>query len=125
MKKILYFSTLWPRENLSAAGVRTMNIINCFIKNNMEVTFVTPQNENNNYAKELKQKCKIKTIKVNDNENFKKELIFENPSLVIFDTFVSEELFSWQVKELFPNSLLVCDTQGKIKFFINLKILEV
>ena len=111
--KILYFGTLWPRKNMSAAGVRTYKILE-MLKNldkNTSITYITPQKETSGFANELKPLSDVLSIQINDPILFKEKLDKINPTICIYDTFVSEEFYGWMVHENFPNSLKILDTQ--------------
>ncbi len=110
MKKILIIGLVFPEPNSSAAGTRMLQIINLFQKNNYQITFASAAS-NSNYMFDLESiGVKKETIKLNDSSfnEFVKKL---NPSIVIYDRFVTEEQFGWRVQENCPTAMQILDTE--------------
>jgi len=112
---IFYFSTVWPQLNISAASVRVFGIIDSLLKHGAKITFVSPSSTSKLKLSGLPQYEQIKPIAINPNNADEMTNLFENPGtlldIAIFDTFVSEEMFSPMVYKHFPNCLRVLDNQ--------------
>ena len=106
---ILIIGTVWPEPNSSAAGSRTMQLIEQFQKLNWKITFACAASDSefsidfDNYNIE-----KI-TIELNSSrfDEFIKKL---QPTMVLFDRFMIEEQFGWRVAENCPDALRILDT---------------
>ncbi|MDA0176963.1 glycosyltransferase family 4 protein [Mesoflavibacter profundi] len=109
-KSLLIIGFVWPEPNSSAAGSRMLQLINMFLKANYEVTFATTCVKTEN-AFDLKSiKVKAETIQLNHSsfDTFIKKL---NPSVVMFDRFMTEEQFGWRVSQHCPNAFKILDTE--------------
>lgn len=107
---LLIIGTVWVEPNSSAAGSRMLQLIELFIKQNCKITFASTAQKNEN-AYELNS-LGIETVSIELNsssfDDFVKQL---NPSIVLFDRFMTEEQFGWRVAENCPNSLRILDTE--------------
>jgi len=120
---ILFLSpSNWPEPNATAAGTRTMSLLNHFLSSpNSPFTSVhcgcgatlhhhilNPTDNNN---------IRWHQIKPNRSEDMKNlihtiETKHNNPiRAVVFDRFYAEEAYSFRIKELCPNALLILDMQ--------------
>ncbi len=87
-----------------------LQLINMFLKANYEVTFATTCVKTEN-AFDLKSiKVKTETIQLNHSsfDTFIKKI---NPSVVMFDRFMTEEQFGWRVSQQCPNAFKILDTE--------------
>ncbi|GBG29335.1 Hypothetical Protein FCC1311_055572 [Hondaea fermentalgiana] len=77
------------------------------------VSFGTISKPKAKYAKALRHKLGVEVVECPSNraETFRATLETVKPSVVVFDTFVTEEIFSWQVQQTLPEALRVLDTQ--------------
>lgn len=104
--QILIIGKVWPEPKSSAAGRRMLELIT-FFKTLGEVMFVTSALRTG-FEAELAVDSQL--IKLND-DNFNLFLKELNPDIVVFDRFMTEEQFSWRVKEICPNALRVLNTE--------------
>ena len=109
-KTLLIIGFVWPEPNSSAAGIRMLQLINLFIEQGFEITFVTAANHSDKTFDLSSIGVKTQTIELNNPsfDIFVKEL---NPDIVLFDRFMTEEQFGWRVTEQCPNTLRVLDTE--------------
>jgi len=109
-KTLLIIGFVWPEPNSSAAGIRMLQLINLFIEQGFEITFVTTANHSDKTFDLSSIGVKTQTIELNNPsfDIFVKEL---NPDIVLFDRFMTEEQFGWRVTEQCPNTLRVLDTE--------------
>lgn len=107
---ILIIGTVWVEPNSSAAGSRMLQLIELFLQQNWKVTFASTSQKNEN-ALDLKSlEIDEVAIKLNSSsfDDFIKKL---NPSIVLFDRFMTEEQFGWRVAENCPNAIRILDTE--------------
>lgn len=120
-KKVLFIGTVWPEFSSSAAGVRSVCLVNILADRGWDVSYFSParfkQNSTTLRAKTFS--CPI------GSEQFMTILADVSPNLVIYDRFVAEgesilmfltylfssEQFGWQVRAHDPKITQVLDTQ--------------
>jgi glycosyltransferase involved in cell wall biosynthesis len=100
---------VWPEPNSSAAGSRTMQLIEQFQKLNWKITFACAATDSDFSIDFQKYGIDKVTIELNNNsfDEFVKTL---QPSIVLFDRFMIEEQFGWRIAENCPGALRVLDT---------------
>lgn len=108
--QVLIIGKVWPEPNSSAAGTRMMQLIDLFNGNNASIVFCSTAKETPFQEDISKLSVDCKFIQLNDDsfDTFIKEL---DPSLVVFDRFMTEEQFGWRVLEECPNALRVLNTE--------------
>lgn len=106
---ILIIGTVWPEPNSSAAGSRTMQLIEQFQNLNWKITFACAASDSEFSIDFKKYNIDKVTIELNSSsfDEFIKRL---QPSIVLFDRFMIEEQFGWRVAENCPDALRVLDT---------------
>jgi glycosyltransferase involved in cell wall biosynthesis len=110
MKNLLIIGFVWPEPNSTAAGKRMLQIIDLFKKENYTITFVSASKKNIHSFQLENLGIKSFDIELN-NEIFDKLLLQINPSIVLFDRYLTEEQFGWRVDEVCPNTLKILDTE--------------
>lgn len=107
---ILIIGLVWPEPQSSAAGRRMMQLIFMFKKLGYEVHFASTALENQ-YNFDLAaigiQKTKIE-LNASSFDTFVKNC---NPTVVLFDRFVTEEQFGWRVSAHCPAALKMLDSE--------------
>ena len=109
-KELLIIGYVWPEPNTTAAGGRMLQLIHFFLGQGYKVTFASTALESE-FSYNLEQLGVHKrAIKLNHDsfDDFIKEL---NPSVVLFDRYITEEQFGWKVAEQLPNALRILDTE--------------
>ncbi|MAT89068.1 MAG: glycosyltransferase [Flavobacteriaceae bacterium] len=110
MKRLLIIGHTFPEANTTAAGVRMMQLVHLFLKAEYEIVFcstaeMTPYSETFD-----KDAIRWESIRLND-ASFDHFIRNENPSVVLFDRFITEEQFGWRVSENCPEALKILDTE--------------
>tara|TARA_R110001583_G_scaffold85392_1_gene223762 strand:+ start:3229 stop:4461 length:1233 start_codon:yes stop_codon:yes gene_type:complete len=110
MKNLLIIGFIWPEPSSTAAGTRMLQLIAFFQKNNFKITFVsTATKTEKSFDLKILQ---IETFKIElNNSNFEVLINKINPSIVMFDRYLTEEQFGWRVSENCPNALKILDTE--------------
>lgn len=108
--KILIIGTVFPEPNSTAAGSRMLQIIDLFLEQNWEVNFASTASKSEHSFDFNLLNINSYEIKMNDSsfDDFVKKM---NPTIVIFDRFMTEEQFGWRVKEICPDCLQILDTE--------------
>ena len=94
----------------TAAGLRMYQLIQFFLSQGWHVVFGTSAVKNE-HSIDLTS-LGVKEIKITLNDSSFDRLIQKmNPSIVLFDRFITEEQFGWRISEFSPKSMKVLDTE--------------
>jgi O-antigen biosynthesis protein len=108
--KILIIGTVWPEPKSTAAGGRMMQLIEQFLLQKWEVVFASTAAESE-FSVDLNE-LKIEKVGITlNNSSFDDFIKILNPSIVVFDRFMTEEQFGWWVAEICPDTLRILDTE--------------
>jgi glycosyltransferase involved in cell wall biosynthesis len=110
MKNLLIIGFIWPEPSSTAAGTRMLQLIEFFQINNYNITFVSTSIKTDKSFHLENLNIKTFHIQLNDS-SFDKLLKETNPSIVLFDRYLTEEQFGWRVSENCPNALKILDTE--------------
>ena len=110
MKHLLIIGFVWPEPKATAAGSRMLQLIKFFLTNAYKITFVSTASNKNKSINFDEFNIQTFDIELN-NSNFNELLLKLNPSIVMFDRFLTEEQFGWRVSEVCPNALKILDTE--------------
>ncbi|WP_017259016.1 glycosyltransferase [Pedobacter arcticus] len=108
--KLLIIGSVWPEPNSSAAGIRMLQLIEVFSAHHYQITFASATADSEfavNLADYGVEKVNIK-LNHHSFDDFISEL---NPTIVLFDRFITEEQYGWRVSENCPHALKVLDTE--------------
>jgi glycosyltransferase involved in cell wall biosynthesis len=110
MQNVLIIGFVWPEPNSSAAGRRMLQIIQLFQEQSWKITFACAAADSEFMFDVTSIGVEKVSIVLNDPDFdvFVKEL---NPSIVLYDRFMTEEQFGWRVAENCPNALRILDTE--------------
>lgn len=108
--KVLIIGLTWPRPDATGAGIRMVQLISLLKSQGFRITFCSAAAppESNGYP-EIPG-VEFKPVKLN-HDSFDRFLIDLNPSMVIFDRFLTEEYFGWRVARILPDALRILDTE--------------
>ena len=107
---VLIIGKVWPESQSSAAGSRMLQLIDLFIDQGFATHFASTASRSD-YSDELSTHgVECHDIKLNDSsfDYFLKEL---DPTVVMFDRFMTEEQFGWRVAEQCPDAIRILDTE--------------
>lgn len=110
MQKLLIIGYTWPEPKTTGAGVRMLQLIHFFIKNEFEITFVSAA-EKSIYSEDLSALGITENYIQLNNSSFDDFVKNINPDVVVFDRFYTEEQFGWRVSEVCPMALRILDTE--------------
>lgn len=108
-QRLLVIGKVWIEPGSSAAGSRTLQLIQAFLQNGWQVSFATTAGDSPYKTDLASIGVSAYTIELNNSgfDDFIKKL---KPGLVIFDRFTTEEQFGWRVVEHCPQAMRVLDT---------------
>ena len=105
-KRALLIAKQWPEPDSTAAGRRTLDILDLFAEAGYQVEIASPAQPTPFQAKTGYGEHQIE---VNDS-GFDDWVRSINPTLVIYDRFMMEEQFGWRVREQCPHAVTLLDT---------------
>ncbi len=109
-KRALIIGFVWPEPNSSAAGQNMMGIVNALLLADWKVTFVTAATDSQHKADIGALGVSFETVALNDS-SFDEFVHALDPSVVIFDRFMTEEQFSWRVKKVCPQAMRIINSE--------------
>ncbi len=109
MQKLLIIGQTWPEPSSTAAGTRTLQLLQLFTDTGYEITFASDAQKTDR-SHSLPASIHQQSIKLNDPSfgEFLKDL---RPDIVLYDRFITEEKYGWRVRESLPGILDILDTQ--------------
>ena len=109
MKKVLIIGHTFPEPTTTAAGSRIMQLIEV-LRQEYTIIVASTAVKTDKTAKLESTTVSSKNIELN-NSSFDEFLRKEQPTIVIFDRFITEEQFGWRVSEVCPNAIKILDTE--------------
>ncbi|MFQ5518726.1 MAG: glycosyltransferase [Mariprofundus sp.] len=109
MAKVLIIGSVWPEPTSSGAGLRLMEWVHLFLKQQWSITFASTAACTEQMSDLDSLGVDSASINVNDSsfDTFVAEL---QPDLVLFDRFSMEEQFGWRVEKHCPDALRLIET---------------
>ena len=109
-QSLLIIGQTFPEPSSTAAGGRMMQLISLFQELDCTIIFASTATKTN-YSENLNsKKVTTKSIRLND-ASFDRFIETLNPTIVLFDRYITEEQFGWRVAEFCPNALRILDTE--------------
>ena len=110
MKNLIIIGKVFPEPNSTAAGSRMIQLMDLFLTQNYQITFLSTASISENSFDLSSKNIQFQNILLNDN-SFDELIKNLNPDVVVFDRFTTEEQFGWRVSEQVPNALKILDTE--------------
>lgn len=108
--KIVIIGSVWPEPNSTAAGSRMLQILNYLIRNKWEIVFACAA-QKGEFSFDLSTwNIPCVDVQIND-AGFDEFIQQENPQVVLFDRFMTEEKFGWRVADACPDALRILDME--------------
>lgn len=130
MKNLVIIGKVFPEPNSTAAGYRMIQLMDLFLTQNYQITFLSTATISENSFDLSSKNIQFQNIILNDN-SFDELIKNLDPEIVIFDRFTTEEQFGWRVSEQVPNAVKILDTEdlhflrnAREKAFKQNKVLE-
>ena len=108
--QIIYLANRWPNPSQTAAGTRSLQLLQLLQENDYQVTIASffPADT---FSQQLEQQgFQCVSLELNDSGlvDFFKSKTYE---IAFFDTFLMEEKLGWVIREAIPKCMTVLDTQ--------------
>ena len=110
MKNLVIIGKVFPEPNSTAAGSRMIQLMDLFIAQDYQITFLSTASISENSFDLSSKNIQFQNIVLNDC-SFDELIQKINPKIVIFDRFTTEEQFGWRVSEQTPNAVKILDTE--------------
>ena len=110
MNSLLIIGQTFPEPTTTAAGGRMLQLIEMFTSHGYGITFASSASSSEKSFNLNSIGVTTQKIAINDSsfDDFVRQL---NPTLVLFDRFVTEEQFAWRVTQSCPKALKILDTE--------------
>ena len=110
MHSLLIIGQTFPEPTTTAAGGRMLQLIEMFISHGYAITFASSASSSEKSFNLDSLGVATQKITINDSsfDDFVRQL---NPTLVLFDRFITEEQFAWRVTQSCPKTLKILDTE--------------
>ncbi len=109
-RRLVVIGYVWPEPNSSAAGENMLGLLTAFSGGGWDITFLSAAADSAHMANLTE--CGIATQRINVNcSKFDALIATLAPDVVIFDRFMTEEQFSWRVRQHCPGALRVLNTE--------------
>ena len=112
---VLFVSPVWPERSSSAAGVRTSDLVSSFVERGYRVHYASMSgiDSNNRVHVDKLEEWNVgtHTCRGNKEDEFVDILHAVDPSVVIFDRFYTEEMFSFILEKHMPHVCRILDMQ--------------
>ena len=109
-KIVLCIGFVYPEPSSSAAGARILQLLKLFIDADYKIIFGSTACLSAHSFDLNTLGIEVKSLMLNDS-SFDEYIFALNPSIVLFDRFMTEEQFGWRVAKCCPNALRVLDTE--------------
>jgi len=109
-KSLLIFANVWPEPNSSAAGGRMLQLIQTFLAQKYKVCYACTAAPSQFAVDLITINVRPETVALND-DSVNELLTAINPTVVLFDRFMTEEQFGWRVANILPNALRILNTE--------------
>ncbi|MFZ8200598.1 glycosyltransferase [Alteromonas portus] len=110
MLNVVVIGYVWPEPNSSAAGQNMLSIIKRCLAANFNVTFLTAATDSEHKADLEAIGVSVAPVALNCS-SFNTLIAQLSPDIVVFDRYMTEEQFSWRVKEVCPDALRILNTE--------------
>jgi hypothetical protein len=110
LNSLLIIGQTFPEPTTTAAGGRMLQLIEMFTSHGYCITFASSASSSEKSFNLNSIGVSTQQIAINDSsfDDFVRQL---NPTLVLFDRFVTEEQFAWRVTQSCPKALKILDTE--------------
>ncbi|MDA9246836.1 glycosyltransferase family 4 protein [Flavobacteriaceae bacterium] len=110
MNSLLIIGQTFPEPTTTAAGGRMLQLIEMFTSHGYGITFASSASSSEKSFNLNSIGVTTQQIVINDSsfDDFVRQL---NPTIVLFDRFVTEEQFAWRVTQSCPKALKILDTE--------------
>ncbi|OQR94313.1 hypothetical protein THRCLA_08195 [Thraustotheca clavata] len=109
-KTLVVAGCVWPERTSSAAGVRTTEMIEMAQEEGWNIICISPCRLNNHT--ELLTASGVTCIQLDPNTSQVEEFLKENRvDVILFDRFISEEMYAWKFFHHAPNATRILDLQ--------------
>ncbi len=107
---LLIICTVWPEPASSAAGSRMIELIDLFKKNNCRITIACDAKPTDHSFDLSGYGIEFMPLELN-NSSCDVQLKVLQPTMVLFDRFMTEEKYGWRVAEQCPDAIRILDTE--------------
>ena len=110
MKNLVIIGTVFPEPQSTAAGSRMLQLMDLFLEMGFKINFLSAANFSE-FSHDF-QNLTIEFFNIKLNEDSFDALILKlNPSVILYDRYISEEQFGWRVAKVCPDAMTILATE--------------
>ncbi len=110
IQKVLVIGLVWPEPTSSAAGTRMLQLLQSFVNKGCIVSFASAAQQTEFSFPLGSIGVEGHEIRIND-ATFDDFIRKQDPNVVLFDRYTTEEQFGWRVAKAVPSALRILDTE--------------
>ncbi|MEP5568862.1 MAG: glycosyltransferase [Halioglobus sp.] len=110
MSQLLVIGCVWPESLSTAAGSHMLSLLHAFSGQQWKITFASAAARGEQMDDLVSRGVSCVDIELNSS-SFDAFVAQLQPSVVVFDRFMTEEQFGWRVEKNCPQALRVLDTE--------------
>lgn len=108
--RIVIIGYVWPEPDSSAAGKNMLTLLSAMRSQHFDIVFMTAAADSAHKADLEAMNIVAEPIRLNC-DSFNHRIAELQPDVVIFDRYMSEEQFSWRVREVCPDAIRILNTE--------------
>ena len=102
--------SVWPEPGSTAAGQNMMGIIDMLLQADWQVTFLSAAATTEHRDVLSEKGVATQSVSLNC-DSFNEAISTLSPDIVVFDRFMTEEQFSWRVRQVCPDAMLILNSE--------------
>ncbi len=108
--RVVIIGYVWPEPNSSAAGKNMLTLLNAMREQHFDIVFMTAATDSAHKTDLAAMNIAAEPAQLNC-DSFDRRIAELQPDVVIFDRYMTEEQFSWRVKEACPDAIRILNTE--------------
>lgn len=108
--RVVIIGYVWPEPNSSAAGKNMLALLTAMREQHHDIVFMTAATDSPHKADLRKLDIAVESVRLNC-DSFNARMAVIQPDVVIFDRYMTEEQFSWRVREVCPTAVRILNTE--------------
>ena len=108
--RIVIIGYVWPEPDSSAAGKNMLTLLTAMREQNHDIVFMTAAADSSHKADLGALGVAVECVRLNC-DSFNHRITKIRPDVVIFDRYMTEEQFSWRVREVCPSAIRILNTE--------------
>ncbi|WP_414830626.1 glycosyltransferase family 4 protein [Alteromonas sp. H39] len=108
--RIVIIGYVWPEPDSSAAGRNMLALLTAMREQDHDIIFMTAATDSPHKADLRALNVAVESVRLNC-DSFNDRMAALQPDVVVFDRYMTEEQFSWRVREVCPAAIRILNTE--------------